>query len=251
MLVKEAIQHTLDRRDKLTPPAREMFEAYYAHCLSDSGWLDRNEGSFQEVYRLLRTGLKVLDVGCGCGSESISFVSAGARVTAIDVSENRLRCAVERAALFDLPSPEFKRSDVFSVLGEFDLIWMNMTYHHIEPREQFADKLRSLLRPGGHVVISEINGANPFQQARHFSQRGFKTIVTAVDENGATIPYGNERILTAGALTRNMASAGLRTVSRRFHRVMPNKQRWAALEPRLAWLPTFAKSHMVLVFKAV
>lgn len=251
--VKEIIFYTILGRGKLSPASLEMFDAYYAHCMADDPgiWLDRNESAFQEVYSLLRPGIDVLDIGCGCGSESIAFASSGARVDGIDVSENRLSCARERAALFDFPGPSFSRANVFHVDRQYDLIWMNMTYHHIEPREDFGARLKAMLKPDGRVVISEVNGANPLQQALHFRQRGFKTIVTAVDETGETIPYGNERILAAGALTRNMTRAGLSKVSERFHRYLPNKRRLAGIESRLAKLPlpNMAKSHMVLVYQ--
>jgi ubiquinone/menaquinone biosynthesis C-methylase UbiE len=47
-------------------------------------------------------GKTVLEVGCGIGTDTINFARAGARVTAIDLSDESLRLARQRAKIFNL-----------------------------------------------------------------------------------------------------------------------------------------------------
>jgi ubiquinone/menaquinone biosynthesis C-methylase UbiE len=47
-------------------------------------------------------GKRVLEVGCGMGTDTINFVRAGARVTAVDLSDESLNLATRRAEVFGL-----------------------------------------------------------------------------------------------------------------------------------------------------
>ena len=47
-------------------------------------------------------GRRVLEIGCGLGTDTINFARHGARVTAVDLSEKSLELARARAAVFGL-----------------------------------------------------------------------------------------------------------------------------------------------------
>src|SRR5262245_27449705 len=49
-------------------------------------------------------GKRVLEIGCGIGTETINFARAGADVTALDVSDESLAVARQRAAVYGLES---------------------------------------------------------------------------------------------------------------------------------------------------
>src|SRR5438045_4993262 len=47
-------------------------------------------------------GKKVLEIGCGIGTDSISFARHGAQVTSVDLTEKSLEVARQRARVFGL-----------------------------------------------------------------------------------------------------------------------------------------------------
>src|SRR5258707_15822222 len=47
-------------------------------------------------------GKKVLEIGCGIGTDTINFARAGAQVTTVDLSEKPMGLARRRAAVFVL-----------------------------------------------------------------------------------------------------------------------------------------------------
>src|SRR4051812_20116500 len=79
-----------------------------------------------------------------------------------------------------------------------------------------------MVKPGGHVVISEANGLNPLLQAKLIRERGLKTIRYFEDHTGRRHPYGDERILTASSLARLFARRGVSRLSVEYFRVFPN-----------------------------
>ena len=47
-------------------------------------------------------GKKVLEIGCGIGTDTINFARHGAQVTAVDLTEKSLELARQRARVFGL-----------------------------------------------------------------------------------------------------------------------------------------------------
>ena len=81
-------------------------------------------------------GKRVLEVGCGIGTDSINFARAGASVTAVDLSTESLAVARTRAKVFGLE----KRIEFFAADAEllssvvpvapFDLVYSFGVIHH-------------------------------------------------------------------------------------------------------------------------
>jgi len=47
-------------------------------------------------------GKKILEIGCGIGTDTINFARAGAQVTTVDLSDKSMELARQRAAVFGL-----------------------------------------------------------------------------------------------------------------------------------------------------
>src|SRR5713101_8710980 len=52
-------------------------------------------------------GCKVLEIGCGIGTDTMNFARAGAEVTAVDLSEKSIEIARQRAAVYGLSNIQF------------------------------------------------------------------------------------------------------------------------------------------------
>lgn len=177
----------------------------------------------------------VLEVGCGTGTESLWLALHGASVTAADIKDDRLEVARSRKAILEQELGRslhcsFNKTSVLDIEAPeaFDFIWMEQTFHHLEPREKIVKKLASLLKPHGHLVISEANALNPLLQLQLLNRRGFKTIVEFEDQKtGEKIVYGNERILTASRLEKLFEGAGIQKVYTRHFRIFPNSKAFA------------------------
>lgn len=189
---------------------------------------------------------RLLEVGAGCGTESLWFALRGAAVLAVDIKEERLDVARARQSLVEqgLGRPldlEFKSGSLFDLrdAGRFDLVWMEQAFHHIEPREQLYDTVARLLKPGGHVVVSEANAWNPLLQVMLLRRRGIKTISEFTAADGKRIPYGNERITIPGVIARGFARVGIVQQSVRYFRVLPNSVVADTLMPLEVLVPAF------------
>ncbi len=81
-------------------------------------------------------GKKVLEVGCGIGTDTINFARAGAEVTAIDLSSESLALAKKRAEVFGLSDKiKFYEANAekladFIPAEKYDLIYSFGVIHH-------------------------------------------------------------------------------------------------------------------------
>jgi len=249
------------RENPLQSPERQVFEKYYSGYRQRFGPYMQHHFSEQtrEITEAIgkSTSPRLLEVGAGCGTESLWFSILGAHVTAIDLAEDRLGVARARKAWLQENSDlglhvEFKESSIFDFRPQqnFDLIWMEQTFHHLEPRERVYTKLFELLKPGGTLVISEANAWNLPLQLQLFLRRGFKTKTFFVDKNGNRIEYGNERITTPFALCAGLRSAGFEVAQVRSFRILPNlnpPSAWLAIEEKILKLLPFLSTHFNLV----
>jgi ubiquinone/menaquinone biosynthesis C-methylase UbiE len=104
-------------------------------------------------------GKKVLEIGCGIGTDTINFARAGAQVTTVDLSEKSMELARKRAAVFGLedrihfcPGNAEQLSD-FLPTQTFDLIYSFGVIHHTPHPDAALEQLRRYSQPGTTVKI--------------------------------------------------------------------------------------------------
>jgi 2-polyprenyl-3-methyl-5-hydroxy-6-metoxy-1,4-benzoquinol methylase len=206
---------------------RTYYRSYARHFGAYAKHHYRNQTRELMVDPRDRPGARMLEIGCGCGTESLWFAVRGFKVTAADVSEDFLKVAGARKALLERAlgrtlACEFRHVSVLDLDEEpFDLVWMEQAFHHLEPRDAVVRKISGLLRPGGRLFISECNAWNPLQQLVLLRLRGTNTIIT---HQG--VPWGHERILTPWRLRSHFAPFGIEQVGLRYFRTLPNRE-WA------------------------
>jgi 2-polyprenyl-3-methyl-5-hydroxy-6-metoxy-1,4-benzoquinol methylase len=104
-------------------------------------------------------GKRVLEVGCGIGTDSINFARAGASLTAVDLSSESLRIAAQRADVMGVADRiEFVQAnaeELTSALSRepYDLVYSFGVVHHTPRPERALAEIRSLVAPGGTLKL--------------------------------------------------------------------------------------------------
>ena len=249
--------------EHLTPENQRVFDRYYSSYKKRFPNYIRKHyvSQTQEITSLISSKKMphVLEVGCGCGTESIWFAMLGASVIGIDLQVDRLSVARERINILreNLKievDVKFEALNLFEMdnFKGFDIIWMEQAFHHIEPRDKVPITLYNLLNPGGYVVIAESNGWNPFLQLSLLRKRGIKTIKQYTDETGKSHLYGDERIITPRSLIKLFKKNNFNFISKRLFRTLPNLNninRYAWIEKFIPKWFTPAYTHVNIVFQ--
>ena len=130
-------------------------------------WYNSKLGSFVDkvettcVFKLfkLRKGKKVLDAGCGTGNFSIKLAKLGCDVTAVDLSNEMLNVARDKACREGLDI-DFIHMDVHKMDfadNYFDGV-LSVTAFEFFKRPQLAfDEILRVLKPKGYLLIGTIN----------------------------------------------------------------------------------------------
>jgi ubiquinone/menaquinone biosynthesis C-methylase UbiE len=103
-------------------------------------------------------GKRVLEVGCGIGTDTINFARAGAKVTAVDLSERSLEIAQKRAQIYGLNNITFIQANVEDLSQSmatslFDLVYSFGVIHHTPHPEPALSQMSAVLRPGGTLKL--------------------------------------------------------------------------------------------------
>jgi ubiquinone/menaquinone biosynthesis C-methylase UbiE len=101
------------------------------------------------------TNLKVLEVGCGLGTDGAQFAKAGAIYTGIDLTEAAVDLARRRFELFQLPGT-FRVADAERLDfpdNTFDIVYSHGVLHHTPDTAAAVHEVHRVLRPGGKAVV--------------------------------------------------------------------------------------------------
>jgi 2-polyprenyl-3-methyl-5-hydroxy-6-metoxy-1,4-benzoquinol methylase len=104
-------------------------------------------------------GKKVLEIGCGIGTDTINFARHGAQVTAVDLSEKSLDLARDHVRTFGFQksvrflcgnAEELSR---FVPVEVYDLVYSFGVIHHTPHPERVLEQIRQYTRPGTMLKI--------------------------------------------------------------------------------------------------
>jgi ubiquinone/menaquinone biosynthesis C-methylase UbiE len=100
-------------------------------------------------------GLKVLEIGCGLGTDGAQFARAGADYTGVDLTDAAIELARKRFDLFSL-SGTFSTADAENLdfnSDSFDLVYSHGVLHHTPDAPRAVREIHRVLRPGGRAVV--------------------------------------------------------------------------------------------------
>lgn len=109
-------------------------------------------------------GLDVLEIGCGVGTDTVRFARAGARVTAVDLSETAVALTTERLADEELEG-DVREADAESLPfadASFDLVYSWGVLHHTPDTARAIREVERVLRPSGEARIMLYNSRSFF-----------------------------------------------------------------------------------------
>ena len=116
----------------------------------------------------LQPGAHVADLGAGGGYFTFRLADAvgpTGKVYAVDVDQGNLDYIARRAQEQGYANVDIilaKYDDPLLPEGEVDLIFTCDTYHHWENRADYFSSAARYLRPGGRIVIIDLNGSSWF-----------------------------------------------------------------------------------------
>jgi 2-polyprenyl-3-methyl-5-hydroxy-6-metoxy-1,4-benzoquinol methylase len=99
-------------------------------------------------------GKRVLEVGCGIGTDSINFARAGAQVTAVELSSESLRIAAQRADVMGVADSirfvQANAEELTATLADepYDLVYSFGVVHHTPRPDRALAEMRALAARG-------------------------------------------------------------------------------------------------------
>lgn len=138
--------------------SRQLNRRQYFHELATTS--EKYFIPYIQLYQQVKKGMKVLEIGCGDGGNLLPFSHAGCDVVGVDMSERRIKDAKQ---FFQESEAKgyFIASDVFllqELKHQFNLIICHDVIEHIDNKEDFMQKCKQLLIPGGGFLCPFLLG---------------------------------------------------------------------------------------------
>jgi ubiquinone/menaquinone biosynthesis C-methylase UbiE len=108
-------------------------------------------------------GKRVLEIGCGLGTDTINFARAGAHVTAVDLTERSLDLARQRAEVFGLQDRvrfyQANAEELSSVVPvePYDLVYSFGVIHHTPHPENVLRQVRRYMHAESQLRVMVYN----------------------------------------------------------------------------------------------
>jgi SAM-dependent methyltransferase len=100
-------------------------------------------------------GLRVLEIGCGVGTDGLQFARAGADYTGVDLTEAAVGLARKNFESAGMPG-EFRVSDAENLDftdESFDMVYSHGVLHHTPDIEAAVREVHRVLKPGGRAIV--------------------------------------------------------------------------------------------------
>src|SRR2546427_13128296 len=128
---------------------REFFERIEAHRYAKE-WHIPEAADFAGA-----RGLRVLEIGCGLGTDGAQFAKAGADYTGVDLTEAAIELARKRFELSDLKG-DFRVADAENLDfpdESFDIVYSHGVLHHTPDTARAVREIHRVLKTGGRAIV--------------------------------------------------------------------------------------------------
>lgn len=135
--------------------------------LDDLSWFDQlHAGGRVSTNKLakmanLKSGMKVLDVGCGVGGSARILASKfGCRVTGVDLASEYVKAAKKLTDIVGLSTEvDFQEGNALELdfdNGSFDAVWTQSAIMNIKNTKKFIQEVYRVLRPNGIFAVEGV-----------------------------------------------------------------------------------------------
>lgn len=132
------------------PPGSRRFFELVEHHRYQKEWHIPAAAGFSET-----KGRRVLEIGCGLGTDGAQFAMAGADYTGVDLTAAAVELARKRFELFQMPGT-FRVADAEKLDfpdKSFDIVYSHGVLHHTPDTAGAIREVFRVLRPGGRAVV--------------------------------------------------------------------------------------------------
>ena len=121
----------------------KRYTRYYEHI--------KKESEFE-----YHPGEKVLEVGCGIGTDLLEFAKGGAHVTGVDLGPDQITLTKLNFDLHGLPYDEIREANAEQLPFEdnsFDVVYSIGVIHHTPDTRKAVDEIFRVLKPDGKAIV--------------------------------------------------------------------------------------------------
>jgi SAM-dependent methyltransferase len=130
--------------------SREFFDEVERHRYQEyAPWMPELMG-FNDF-----AGRRLLEVGCGMGTDLLQFARGGAQVTGVDLTPRSIELSRRHLSLYE-QTGDFALADCESLPfadESFDVAYSNGVLHHTSDTAGAVREVHRVLRPGGHARV--------------------------------------------------------------------------------------------------
>ena len=130
---------------------------YYQEVENKRYFVEPHIPTFAEFLKYIDKN--ILEIGCGIGTDSLSFAKNGANITCIDLSKKSLEICEKGFKQYNL-NAEFihcnaeEISDLKNLVNKkYDLVYSFGVIHHSPNPEKIIENIYKVLKPGGELKI--------------------------------------------------------------------------------------------------
>src|SRR5262245_13231209 len=131
------------------PGSKRFYELVEAHRYEKEWHIPAAAGFSQTK------NLRVLEIGCGLGTDGAQFAKAGADYTGVDLTDAAIDLARKRFELFHLDGT-FQTADAEKLEfadSSFDLVYSHGVLHHTPDTGGAIGEVHRVLKPGGRAIV--------------------------------------------------------------------------------------------------
>jgi SAM-dependent methyltransferase len=139
-------------------------------------------------------GLRVLEIGCGLGTDGAQFARAGADYTGVDLTDAAVALARRNFELQNLAG-EFRTADAENLDfadDTFDLVYSHGVLHHTPDTARAIQEVHRVLKPGGRAVV----------MLYHRDSYNYRVNISLLRRAGARLLHNETGLRLAHLLTR-------------------------------------------------